>query len=372
MKHVMAKHFLQYVQCMAGMESKLVSIASDNSALRRDLTESLSKVSNLEAQTAKFAKENIQKDLVISGLKSRVEELEKERDERYLAMVKGGHGRDMLEKDGPNRGDEDLYKKRRIVSKVRVADQPDLLDSAPHYTTRDIQFKSLGAERAHHEPVNSLTGFALHTPRPMDVDMKQEMEVVQSKIRKLNDAVQATQENQTRYGGLIDDIRLRQDVLDVKTTSGVLIWKIPDIRRRYRDALDRRTISLYSPPFYTSPHGYRMCIRVYLNGDGTGKGTHVSLFFVVMRSEHDNLLPWPFKQSVRFTLINQKNPGDNITEAFVPDLGSPSFHKPENDMNIASGFPKFTRQIVLNDDSFTQGDMIFIKCQVDHTGIPTH
>ena len=126
----------------------------------------------------------------------------------------------------------------------------------------------------------------------------------------------------------------------------------------------------YSPPFYTSPHGYRMCIRTYLNGDGIGKGTHISLFFVVMRSEHDSLLPWPFKQSVRFTLINQKNPPASITEAFVPDLKSPSFHKPENDMNIASGFPKFARQGVLNDDNFTLGNMIYIKCQVDLTGLP--
>ena len=152
---------------------------------------------------------------------------------------------------------------------------------------------------------------------------------------------------------------LWQYILDVKTTNGVLIWKIPDIRRRYRDAVDRRTISLYSPPFYTSPHGYRMCIRTYLNGDGIGKGTHLSIFFVVMRSEHDNLLNWPFKQSVRFTLINQKNPGGSITEAIVPDLKSPSFQKPDNDMNIASGFPKFSNQSLLQDKNFT-----VVRCQV--------
>jgi hypothetical protein len=88
-----------------------------------------------------------------------------------------------------------------------------------------------------------------------------------------------------------------------------------------------------------------------------------------MRSEQDNLLPWPFKQSVRFTLVNQKNPASSITEAFIPDLKSPSFQKPENDMNIASGFPKFARQNVLNDESFTCGNMIYIKCQVDLAGL---
>ena len=88
-----------------------------------------------------------------------------------------------------------------------------------------------------------------------------------------------------------------------------------------------------------------------------------------MRSEHDNLLPWPFKQSVRFTLVNQKNQAASITEAFAPDLRSPSFQKPEYDMNVASGFPKFARQSVLQDENFTKDNILYIKCQVDLSGL---
>ena len=200
-------------------------------------------------------------------------------------------------------------------------------------------------------------------------EMKVQFESQQTQLLKMNESLQTVQSHLTQYALAIDEVRLRQDVLDVKTTHGILVWKIPDIRRRYRDATESRTISLYSPPFYTSPHGYRMCIRTYLNGDGIGKGTHISVFFVLMRSEHDNLLSWPFKQSVRFTLIDQKNPAASITEAFVPDLHSPSFKKPENDMNVASGFPKFARQSVLQDRNFTQDNVIYIKCQVNLSGL---
>lgn len=35
-------------------------------------------------------------------------------------------------------------------------------------------------------------------------------------------------------------------------------------------------------------------------GDGNGKNTHVSLFFVVMKGDFDALLPWPFQQKVTF------------------------------------------------------------------------
>ena len=50
--------------------------------------------------------------------------------------------------------------------------------------------------------------------------------------------------------------------------------------------------------FATMYAGYKMCARLYLNGDGMGKGTHVSLFFVVMRGAYDALLKWPFRQKV--------------------------------------------------------------------------
>lgn len=45
-----------------------------------------------------------------------------------------------------------------------------------------------------------------------------------------------------------------------------------------------------------------MCLRAYLNGDGTGRGTHLSLFFVLMKGPHDALLHWPFNQKVRKAL----------------------------------------------------------------------
>ena len=134
--------------------------------------------------------------------------------------------------------------------------------------------------------------------------IEEEVEGHQFQIVQIAENTQNPQESLTRQAIAMDVMRLRQDVLDVKTTNGVFIWKIPDIRRRYREAVERRTISLYSPPFFTSPNGYRMCIRAYLNGDGISKGTHISIF-VLMRSEHDVLLSWPFQQSVRFTLVNQ-------------------------------------------------------------------
>lgn len=94
------------------------------------------------------------------------------------------------------------------------------------------------------------------------------------------------------------DMDLRFQVLETASYNGTLIWKIRDYKRRKQEAVAAKTLSLYSQPFYTGYFGYKMCARIYLNGDGMGKGTHLSLFFVVMRGEYDALLPWPFKQKV--------------------------------------------------------------------------
>jgi hypothetical protein len=62
---------------------------------------------------------------------------------------------------------------------------------------------------------------------------------------------------------------------------------------------------IYSPAFYTSPKGYKMCIRVDANGIGDGANTHVSVYALLMKGENDDYLPWPFTGRVTFELLNQ-------------------------------------------------------------------
>ena len=61
----------------------------------------------------------------------------------------------------------------------------------------------------------------------------------------------------------------------------------------------------YSPPFYTHPHGYKMCLEVHCNGKNAGKGSHVSVFVNLMQGEHDEQLKWPFCGEVIIQLLNQ-------------------------------------------------------------------
>ena len=61
----------------------------------------------------------------------------------------------------------------------------------------------------------------------------------------------------------------------------------------------------YSPPFYTHTHGYRMCITVYANGNKHVKGTHLSVFALLMEGPFDDYLKWPFQGTITIQLLNQ-------------------------------------------------------------------
>ena len=162
----------------------------------------------------------------------------------------------------------------------------------------------------------------------------------------------------------MDELNLKLEILEVKSTTGVYVWKVNELGRRVREARSGKTTSLYSPPFYTDVHGYRVCLRAYLFGDGVGKGTHISLFIVVMRSEYDEILPWPFQHYVILSLINLNNPDENIVHRFHPGKDSASFKKPEETFNLASGFPQFASVDVLENNAFVRDDTMYFKVEL--------
>ncbi|KAG9463470.1 hypothetical protein GDO78_021676 [Eleutherodactylus coqui] len=164
----------------------------------------------------------------------------------------------------------------------------------------------------------------------------------------------------------MNELHLQLATLEQTSYDGIFLWKISEFTKKCQDASVGRSVSLYSPAFYTARYGYKVCLRVYLNGDGTGKGTHISLFFAIMRGEYDVLLSWPFKHKVTFMLMDQSN-REHVIDAFRPDIMSVSFQRPVNDMNIASGCPLFCplSKLQCGRSHYVRDDTIFIRCIID-------
>uniref|UniRef100_A0A7N8YK76 TNF receptor-associated factor n=1 Tax=Mastacembelus armatus TaxID=205130 RepID=A0A7N8YK76_9TELE len=191
----------------------------------------------------------------------------------------------------------------------------------------------------------------------------------QDKIEILNNKVRQLERTVSLRDLSIVEMEGKMREMSAATYDGIFVWKISDFTKKRQDAVAGRAPAMFSPAFYTSKYGYKMCLRIYLNGDGTGRGTHLSLFFVVMRGHCDALLKWPFNQKVTLMLLDQNNK-EHIIDAFRPDISSSSFQRPVSDMNIASGCPLFCSLSKLDSkNSYIRDDTIFIKAIVDLTGL---
>ena len=168
------------------------------------------------------------------------------------------------------------------------------------------------------------------------------------------------QQNRSREVEKQPNVQILQD--------GTFLWRIPEVSQ-YR----QNTAAIRSSPFFTARTGYKMCIEVYLNGNGTGYNTHISLSFILMKGEYDPLLKWPFDYMVTLVLVDQTH-RRHIWHCFQPDHDkpdhdNPSFQCPQSDSNVLYNLPQFAELSVLDDGPYVKEDVMYIKCIVDTTNI---
>ena len=162
----------------------------------------------------------------------------------------------------------------------------------------------------------------------------------------------------------VEELSIRQKIHENASYDGRLLWKVDNISSRMMLAEKGEVTALHSAPTYTNRYGYKFCARLYLNGDGIGRKDYISLFFVIMKSEYDELQEWPFYNEVTLRLLNLDDLEKSISESFMPDRESPSFMKPRIDMNIASGCPRLLQKSKLLNDGFVKNDCIYIEVTV--------
>lgn len=105
--------------------------------------------------------------------------------------------------------------------------------------------------------------------------------------------------------------------------KGTLIWKISDVMEKLEEGRHKLCgdgLELISSPFYTSQFGYKLQASVFLNGNGSGENTHVSVYIKILPGEFDALLKWPFSHSVAFTLFDQSEKVFNIIHVYEFNL----------------------------------------------------
>uniref|UniRef100_A0A8C7Q727 TNF receptor-associated factor n=1 Tax=Oncorhynchus mykiss TaxID=8022 RepID=A0A8C7Q727_ONCMY len=177
--------------------------------------------------------------------------------------------------------------------------------------------------------------------------------------------------------------RQRQEILELRremeelsvSNDGVLIWKLSDYSRKLQEAKLRNNHEFFSPPFYTHRYGYKLQVSAFLNGNGSGEGSHLSIYIRVLPGEYDNLLEWPFSYKVTFSIMDQSDPSlskpQHITETFNPDPNWKNFQKPCSTRNsldestLGFGYPKFISHDEIKKRNYVRDNSLFLKASIE-------
>ena len=158
---------------------------------------------------------------------------------------------------------------------------------------------------------------------------------------------------------------------NVKHTN-MFLWRIDGFSDILEKAKNEGKEKIYSDPLYTKTetdgYGYKLKVLICPNGIGDAKNTHLSVYIIIMKGEYDAILPWPFNEKVKFTLIDQQDEsGKRWCKKKTAELieeNIPSFTRPTTEENIGIGFNCFISHEELKSQHYIVDDTLFLQVEI--------
>lgn len=149
--------------------------------------------------------------------------------------------------------------------------------------------------------------------------------------------------------------------IDPRYSGGVLVWQIHQFSAKIATMSSDPNHMIYSGESYTSPHGYRFCVRLNISAKFPGLlGLHVHL----MQSENDFHLDWPFRGRIKISMIHRNlNETQHDTIMSKPEILA--FHRPSQEISPRGfGFLEYAgiEQVLAN--GFVVNDTLSLKVQL--------
>ena len=157
----------------------------------------------------------------------------------------------------------------------------------------------------------------------------------------------------------------------LRNSSGTFIWKIPNYCHKKSEAQRGTRTVIHSPGFYSSLYGYKLCVRLNINGVESATGTHISLFVHFMQGEYDDILEWPFSGRISLAILDQSDVTQYrqpITETLLSKPTLAAFQRPHTHRNHKGfGYVEFSPLGLIEGSNprYLKNDAIFIKVKVD-------
>ena len=144
-------------------------------------------------------------------------------------------------------------------------------------------------------------------------------------------------------------------------------WKIANFTRKLAQAKSCNDIGeIESEPFFTS-HGYKMKLAVNVNEAPCGYAGYMGIYIILMKSDRDADLPWPFTKRFTFILVDQQDDlsqRQNIESALAA-RGHKGFNRPRQRENAAMGKPQFVKHSTLRTRQYVRDHTVYIKIIVE-------
>ena len=105
---------------------------------------------------------------------------------------------------------------------------------------------------------------------------------------------------------------------------------------------------------------------IYLYEGISGFTGYMGVYIILMRSDHDGMLSWPFKERLAFSVIDQQDDKqcrmDNVI-VLNPE-GQVQFQRPQQDQNEGLGYKKFISHSKLRTRKYIKDNTVYIQVQV--------
>ena len=155
----------------------------------------------------------------------------------------------------------------RFVMDDVVPDSPPL-NSMHRWSQTDInrvlhRLESIDAKTANHEVLLVEMNSMVQAKSKEGKELETQLRIANDEIRKLQRRMENLEHALSLRNIVTADLEEHIRQQELLSYDGVLIWKISDFTRRKNEAVTGKQVSIYSPCFYTSRHGYKMCVRLF-------------------------------------------------------------------------------------------------------------
>lgn len=161
-----------------------------------------------------------------------------------------------------------------------------------------------------------------------------------------------------------------KEASELKSESSGFVWKISGFTEVLQQAMKDGDKKIYSSPFSTGRHGYKLIVGMRPSGDRTLKNRYLSVFLGVMNGDYDAILAWPFHRKVTFTLIDQQDDPtkrQNVVCSLLTSTGDSCCARPRPSTGITElpGIARFVSHKNLKTNRYIVDDTLFLQIEID-------